>query len=161
LPSQNIDIAIRSSQSLEDSSLTSQKLFEMRRVVVASPAYLASNKAPLTPENINLHACLNFKHRGLYDRWKYHDNNDQQVLQTNTLVSANSYAALKTLCLNNMGLVRLFEYQVADEIERGELVRVMGNLDWGKQSIHAVYHGKMSDSPKVKAFLHYFSAINS
>jgi len=166
LPSQSIDVAIRSSQALEDSTLTSRKLFEVNRVVVASPAYLARAGTPQEPEDIAQHACLNFRHRELYDQWGYirHDvrhnvhHNAQHELATRTTASANSYAALKTLCLTGMGVARLFEYQVKQELERGELVALAPHVDWGRQAIHAVYHGKLADSPKIQAFLTHFCA---
>ena len=170
LPAQSIDIAIRSSQALEDSTLTSRKLFEVTRVVVASPAYLKRAGTLQEPEDLPHHACLNFRHRELYDQWGFvrhnihhnvHHNinhNLQQEIATRTTASANSYAALKTLCLNGMGVVRLFEYQVKEELESGELVAIARHVDWGKQSIHAVYHGRLADSPKVQAFLTHFCA---
>lgn len=158
LPSQNIDVAIRSSQALEDSTLTSRKLFEVTRVVVASPAYLERAGIPQEPEEIAHHACLNFRHRELYDQWDYFRHNVRHELATRTAFSANSYAALKTLCLRGMGVARLFEYQVKEALKHGELVRIAGHVDWGRQSIHAVYHGRLADSPKLQAFLAHFCA---
>lgn len=156
LPSQNIDVAIRSSQALEDSTLTSRKLFEVTRVVVASPTYLERAGTPQEPEEIAHHACLHFRHRELYDHWAYFDHGAHHELATPTTFSANSYAALKTLCLAGMGVARLFEYQVKEELKHGELVRIARHVDWGRQSIHAVYHGRLADSPKVQAFLAHF-----
>jgi len=158
LPSQNIDIAIRSSHALEDSTLTARRLFEVSRVVVASPTYLEKAGTPRQAEELADHACLNFRHRELYDHWGYFHHDAQHELATRTTFSANSYAALKTLCLDGMGVARLFEYQVRKELEQGELVRITEHVDWGRQSIHAVYHGKLADSPKVQAFLAHFSA---
>lgn len=158
LPAQNIDVAIRSSQTLEDSTLTSRKLFEVARVVVASPAYLAKAGTLQEPEDIAHHACLNFRHRELYDQWNYFHHGVCHELATRTAFSANSYAALKTLCLKGMGVARLFEYQVEEELKHGELTRIAKHVDWGRQSIHAVYHGKLANSPKVQAFLAHFCA---
>ncbi|TLM79370.1 LysR family transcriptional regulator [Microbulbifer harenosus] len=158
LPSQNIDIAIRSSQALEDSTLTSRKLFEVARVVVASPTYLERAGTLQEPEEITHHACLNFRHRELYDQWDYVRDNIHHELATRTTYSANSYATLKTLCLTGLGVARLFEYQVKEELKRGELVAIARHVDWGRQSIHAVYHGRLADSPKVQAFLTHFCA---
>jgi DNA-binding transcriptional LysR family regulator len=46
-----IDVAIRAG-SLKDSSWKSKKLFEMRRKLVAAPAYLAKKPAPATPRDL-------------------------------------------------------------------------------------------------------------
>src|SRR5262249_7283516 len=47
-----IDLAIRASPSPQDSELKRKKLFTMQRVLVASPAYLASRQAPRTVDQL-------------------------------------------------------------------------------------------------------------
>ncbi|MBN7797329.1 LysR family transcriptional regulator [Parahaliea mediterranea] len=159
LPSQSIDIALRSSSRLEDSSLTSQHLFNVRRVIVASPSYLAEHGTPDTPARIGRHRCLNFFHRRAYDNWAYTLGDARAEVATHSEVSCNSYAAIKGLCLGGLGLARLFEYQVEAEIRSGELVCLLPDVDWGSQAIHAIYHGKMGDSPKVRAFIEHLKRM--
>lgn len=155
LPSQSIDIALRSSGELEDSSLRSRKLFDMPRTVVASPAYLSEQGRPLEPGDLARHRCLNFRHRHLYNQWSYVAGDANFNVTTRSDVCCNNYTALKEMCLQGMGIARLFEYQIKEELKTGQLVKVLDHVDWGSQSIHAVYHDRMSDSPKIKAFIEY------
>ena len=74
----------------------------------------------------------------------------------NTNVACNSYSALRRLCIEGMGIARLFEYQIKDDLKNGSLVELWPDVNWGAQSIHAIYHDKMSNSPKLKAFVEHF-----
>lgn len=57
LRNEGVDCAIRIGE-LADSTLASSKLGEMRRLVVASPAYLERHPAPRTPDDLAAHNCL-------------------------------------------------------------------------------------------------------
>jgi DNA-binding transcriptional LysR family regulator len=57
LLNENIDCAIRIGE-LTDSSLVSVRLGEMRRMVVASPAYLVAHGVPRAPADLAAHNCL-------------------------------------------------------------------------------------------------------
>lgn len=156
LPSQGMDVAIRSSLQLEDSNLTSQPLLDVRRVVVASPAYLQQAGIPSTPGQVATHACLHFYHQGILDAWAYQYAGETSTVTTQSSIRVNSYASLKALCLAGMGLARLFEYQVLEELASGKLVKVAAQVNWGHQTLHAVYHGKLAQSLKLQAFVAAF-----
>lgn len=65
------DIAIRGAP-LVDSTLTGRRLFETRRVVVASPAYLLRRGRPATPSDLASHDCLIFnKDRHFQSEWRF------------------------------------------------------------------------------------------
>lgn len=51
----------------------------------------------------------------------------------------------------------MFDYQVHEGVLAGRLVNLFPEKDWGDQNIHAVYHDKMSNSPKVRAFIEFYS----
>ncbi|HOG04593.1 MAG TPA: LysR family transcriptional regulator, partial [Accumulibacter sp.] len=57
LLNEGVDCAVRIGE-MADSSLASNKLGEMHRVVVASPAYLAAHPTPRTPAELATHNCL-------------------------------------------------------------------------------------------------------
>lgn len=156
LPSQNIDIALRSSRSLEDSSLMSKKVYDVRRVIVASPEYLARlpNRFD-SPAQLSEVSCLNFYHRKPFSVWEYALNGDVNQVETHSEVKCNNYETLKKLCVNGLGVARLFEYQIRPELNNGTLIELFPDYHWGQQSIHAIYNERMNNSPKVKAFIEY------
>src|SRR3546814_16192000 len=62
-----IDLAIRVG-SLTDSQLMARKLTEHRRIVCASPSYVAKHGAPAAPAELSTHQALRFTLVG-DDRW--------------------------------------------------------------------------------------------
>jgi DNA-binding transcriptional LysR family regulator len=77
LLNENIDCAIRIGE-LTDSSLVSVRLGEMRRMVVASPAYLVAHGVPREPADLAAHNCLSLgQQRGWVFRNRRHGRHDQ------------------------------------------------------------------------------------
>jgi len=160
LPSKNIDIAIRSSNKLEDSSLISKKLFSVKRLVVAAPNYVNKYGMPDKVNDLVRHQCLSFKHRKNLNTWSYTQKNKQCAITTKATVICNHYSSLQMLCIQGVGIARLFDYQVKHELETNRLIQLLPNINWGEQTIHAIYQEKMNDSPKVKAFLKCIQKYN-
>nr|WP_314898931.1 LysR substrate-binding domain-containing protein [uncultured Deefgea sp.] len=71
LAAEQIDLAIRIGH-LPDSSLVARKLGELERQLVASPAYLAKNPAPSTPQALTQHNCLCYRNNTTtMDVWRF------------------------------------------------------------------------------------------
>jgi len=67
-----VDVALRYGQ-LADSGLVARRLAEVRRVAVASPAYLQRAGRPTHPDELAGHECLTFRIRGRHEReWRFH-----------------------------------------------------------------------------------------
>jgi DNA-binding transcriptional LysR family regulator len=75
LLNEGVDCAVRIGE-MADSSLASSKLGEMRRVIVASPAYLAEYGAPRTPDELAAHNCLSL---GQQRGWALRQNVEGEV----------------------------------------------------------------------------------
>src|SRR5436189_304271 len=67
---EGFDIAVRIAE-LEDSSLTARRLAPNRRVVCASPQYLALHGTPKLPEDLVHHNCLTTNDFAM--TWEYKD----------------------------------------------------------------------------------------
>lgn len=65
---------------------------------------------------------------------------------------------MKEICIQGVGISRLFEYQVSAELDNGSLIKLLPSLNWGTQHIHAVYHNKLHDPPKVNAFVKHIQS---
>src|SRR5499427_1559214 len=57
LVGENVDVSLRMGP-LNDSGLVSRKIVDLRRVVCASPGYLARHGRPVEPADLARHACL-------------------------------------------------------------------------------------------------------
>ena len=45
---------------------------------------------------------------------------------------------MKEMCIQGVGISRLFEYQVSAELDNGALIQLLPSFHWGVQSIHAI-----------------------
>ena len=70
LAQEQIDVAVRMGE-LPDSSLVALRLGRTRRVVCASPAYLAARGTPRTPEDLVEHDCISYPGFSPPDVWTF------------------------------------------------------------------------------------------
>lgn len=160
LPSQNIDIALRSTRSLEDSTLISRKLFDSKRVTVASPCFIERHGKPTRVDSLPNYPCLTFRHESALNTWKYRQGKNIRHVNTTPLVECSSYNSIKSLCLQGLGIARLFDNHVTQELASGKLIQLLPHVDWEHQSVYAVYMERATNSPKVRAFFNYFSQLD-
>ncbi len=151
------DIAIRSG-AMEDSALKARKLLEVRRMIVASPAYLEKHGAPAKPQDLARHNCFSFNFNRNLNEWPFRDPDTDEVyrLPVSGNASVNSGMAMRRLCLSGFGLGRVGEFHVRPDIDAGLLVPVLE--DYNPQDlevIHAVYAGHEHLAARVRAFIDF------
>lgn len=151
------DVAIRTGP-LRESRLVARKLGESRMVVVASPAYLASRGTPKTPDDLEKHNRLDFCFARHRDGWPFRlPSGASSVVSAagNALVSDGE--AMRSLALAGLGIARLANFQVADDVEAGRLVPLLESFSTQEsEPIHAVFVGSSSRlPPRVRAFLDF------
>lgn len=154
------DIAIRSG-AMGDSSLKAKKLKEVRRVIVASPAYIEQHGLPDTPHDLARHNCLSFNFSRSLNEWPFRDpaSGDLYRLPVTGNASVNSGMAMRRLCLAGLGMGRMGEFHVKPDIEAGLLVPVLEDYNAEDlEVIHAVYAGHEHLAARVRAFIDFVAA---
>ncbi|OWO79784.1 LysR family transcriptional regulator [Photorhabdus luminescens] len=151
-----IDVAIRGGGELSDSSLRSRKLIKVPRVLCASPAYIEASEKILIPENLTSHNCLIYSLSSSPRRWMFHNQNDVKVvdLKPGTYV-VNNGLALKQAALAGHGVVLLPELLVIDELQSGELVRLLPEWEADTQALYAIQPFHKERSIKARAFIDF------
>ncbi|MCX8568755.1 MULTISPECIES: LysR family transcriptional regulator [Hyphomicrobiales] len=153
------DVAIRSGK-LRDSSLVARKILEIRRVVVASPAYLERHGTPQVPADLAAHNCLRFNFLANRDEWIFRDpetgENFAQRIGGNML--GNNGPTLRRLCLDGLGLIRSGRFQVERDITEGRLVPVLERFNPRDiETIHAVFAGHGHLAARIRAFIDFLA----
>lgn len=159
LMDERTDVAIRSGP-LRDSGLKARKLLEGRRVIVASPAYLAAHGAPETPQDIARHNCLRFNFHRSLDEWPFRDpaSGDIFTLPVSGNAHGNNGVILRQFALSGLGLARLGAFHVASDIQAGRLVPVLERFCADDlEIIHAVYVGHEHLATRVRAFVNFLA----
>jgi len=153
---EKIDVAIRVGQ-LADSSLIARKVGEMRRVIVASPAYIARRGKPKTPADLLNHDCLLWDEEHDYlNRWPFEVNGVLRHIKVCSNLVSNNAQALYQLAIMGAGIFRMLEYRARPLIRSGELVPLLERSHRDKAiSVHALYVRTNIAKPRVRAFVDF------
>lgn len=147
-----IDVAVRIG-ALADSSLHARKLGETRRVVVASPKYLARRKRPRDPDDLAHHATVHFSGVRPQPEWTFlRDGQPTQVALT-PVFTTNSADAAVAHAERGGGLTLVLAYQVADAVRAGRLRVVLTAFEPPPLPIQLVYPSTRLLSAKVRTFI--------
>ncbi|MCJ2182578.1 LysR family transcriptional regulator [Novosphingobium sp. 1949] len=151
------DVAIRFGP-LADSTLTVRKLGETRRVVVASPAYLARRGTPLAPEDLHEHDCLNFSFRRAEPVWPFRREGHDFALSVTGPVEANNGETLAELAMQGVGITRVGLFSVAGAIAEGRLVPLLEAYNPGDvEQIHAIFVGGSNLPARLRVFIDFLA----
>jgi len=152
---EGVDVAIRMG-TLDDSSLVARRLGTTRRVVVASPAYLAARGRPTTPADVEAHDIISFGPTHASRDWLFVDPQDpsrELRIGIAPRLATNSGDAAIDYAREGGGLVRALHYQVAPHIAAGELEIVLPDFERAPSPIHALYPSARLLPARVRAFV--------
>ncbi|MCM8621076.1 MAG: LysR family transcriptional regulator [Candidatus Accumulibacter sp.] len=151
LLNEGVDCAVRIGE-MADSSLASSKLGEMRRVIVASPAYLAEYGAPSTPAELALHNCLSL---GQQRGWalRQYVGGDVKNYKVSGNFECNDGAVLHAWALAGKGLAWRSMWEVGDDLQSGRLVPLLDEHAAPSVGIYAVFPQRRHLPLRVRLFI--------
>lgn len=154
LVDERVDIGVRLGV-LADSSLYAVKVGEVSFVTCASPAYLERKGRPASPDDLAGHDAVNFQ--ALTDAWTYTRDGETLEAQPNIRLQANTASAVLAAAVAGVGLARLPNFQVAEEVRSGALVPILGDYGGRMTPVHLVYVRQGLLPLKVRAFLDWMT----
>lgn len=149
-----IDVAIRIG-ALPDSSLISTRLGSVRRVVCASPEYLAANGAPATPEDLAHHSVISFDSVSSPTSWSFQSGTAEATVTFRSRLSVNTIDAAIVAGLSGAGLVRALSYQVVDFVRSKRMTIVLDLFEPPPPPVHLVYDTRNRLPLKLRAFIDF------
>ena len=150
LVEEGVDVAVRIAH-LPDSSLTAVRVGAVRRVVCASPAYLAAHGAPRTPADLADHVAVVFSPSMAITPWGFAAGPPVPPPPARIVASTSDLAI--AAALKGVGLTRTLSYQVRSEIADGRLVRLLPEHEPEPLPIHVVFPQGRTASARVRAFV--------
>lgn len=150
-PDDQIDAAVRVG-TLPESSLIATRLGEVRRVMCASPDYLASNGIPATPEDLVRHSVVSFEKVGSPTTWVFESAGEIRVTFRSRL-GVDSIDAAIDAGLTGVGLIRAMSYQVVEFVRAGRLRVVLEPFERPPLPVHLVYASQNRLPLKLRAFI--------
>ncbi len=151
LINENIDCAVRIGE-LTDSSLVSVRLGEMRRMVVASPAYLVAHGVPRSPADLAQHNCLSLgQQRGWIFRQP--ESGEVETFKVSGCFECNDGAVLHEWALAGRGLAWRSLWEVGRDLKEGRLTSVLDAWQAPPMGIYAVFPQRRHLPLRVRLFI--------
>jgi DNA-binding transcriptional LysR family regulator len=154
LVEEGIDVAIRIGE-IPDQSMVIRKIAPNRRVVCASPGYLAARGAPERPEDLARHNCLTYLQQGPKVDWQFGEGAEATTVRVSGTVQTNSFTVLREAALAGLGVTRIAAHVVGDDLRSGALVALLTDREANDGDVFAVYPAARHLSPKVRGFIDF------
>lgn len=148
------DLAIRFGRP-GDSSLKARKIGESRRIVCASPDYLARAGTPRRPSDLTEHNCLTFRAHPGHNLWAFRGPDGVTQVRATGDLFALSAAALVAAAVAGLGIVLLPDWTSGAELRAGTLVPVLPEYRASPANtpVYALYPPDPDPPPKVRAMI--------
>lgn len=154
LVGEGLDLAIRIGR-LDDSRLVARRIAADRRIVVASPGYLAQYSRPRHPTDLRHHECLHYTNFRGSAVWSFRRGDTRLDIPVRGRLQSNYGLPLVHAAEAGLGLLQTATSIVGDALAAGRLVTVLDEWRLPEIGINAVYPGRKHVPAKVRAFIEY------
>ncbi|MGE0350096.1 LysR family transcriptional regulator [Hydrogenophaga sp.] len=154
----NIDVAIRNREYEPDSNITIRRLAETRRILVASPGYLARHGVPKELDDLQRHKLLIYIHANNPNELRFTRGDEQRTVNVKGLLESNDGQILRAAALDGMGILIQPSYIVYDDVVAGRLVPMLDDWDLPHLTINLAYPSRKHLSAKVRTFIDFMAA---
>jgi DNA-binding transcriptional LysR family regulator len=145
---EGVDVAIRIGQ-LSDSSLIAVQVGQVRRVVCASPKYLARHGTPRSPPELKAHRCVRFTGLAARSEWSFRVGGRTVAVPITSVITCNQVDSAVEACANGLGIGSFLSYQVVGE----KLKYVLEEFESEPLPINVIYPKSRMLSSNVRSFV--------
>jgi DNA-binding transcriptional LysR family regulator len=150
------DVAIRI-MAPENSSLIARRLAPNRRLLCASPDYLARFGTPKTLDDLEGHRLLN---ASAFVKWRMEGPSGPVTLRPSSVIETNSSDAVREMVIAGLGISLRSTWDVSQELRRGNLVHVLPDYRGASDiAIYAVYSSRRFVPMKIRIFVDYLTTL--
>jgi DNA-binding transcriptional LysR family regulator len=150
---EGIDIALRIGV-LADSTLSARSVGQVRRLWVASPAYLKRRGTPRVPAELARHEAVLGTSRGARE-WTFGGARRGAPLHMTGRLHVDDVETRLRAARDGCGIAQFLSYQVAEDLAAGRLVRLLQTWEPSPLPVHLVTKGRAHRAPKIEAFLDF------
>lgn len=150
LQDEGMDVAVRIAQ-LPDSSLMAVRVGAVRRVLVASPAYLDRMGRPTSPDDLAAHDLIHFSSSMDVAGWPLQRNGKAVLIKVASRLHTNTADVAIAAACAGRGITRVLSYQVADEVAAGLLEPILTDFNPPDVPVHVVHKEAHHVSARVRA----------
>ncbi|AJR09118.1 LysR family transcriptional regulator [Photobacterium gaetbulicola] len=163
LAESGLDIVIRYGE-LADSSLISRKLASSRRVLCASPGYLAKKGTPITPQDLARHDCLAMvRNNEELKTWHFEDHEKHNTVTVVPKRFSDDGEVIRQWALDGAGIALKSMLDVQEDIKQQRLMTVlngyMKNFNASTSAagadLNVIYMSRQYQPKRIRLFLDF------
>ena len=144
-----IDLAVRMG-ALDDSDLVARRLRKVRRLLVASPAYLEKAGEPVAPSDLASHNAIVTS--AALDTWRFDGGWECAMRWT---IAAGNMPAAHQLARLGHGIALVPDFMLEADLEQGSLVRLLREHPMEREDAWVVSSAQRYRSLAVQTVLNY------
>ena len=154
LVAEGVDLEILVGDDIPEQHI-GKRLVQHQRILCASPAYLAAQGIPQTPDELTQHQCLVLKERdNLFGIWPLTAHGQEHRVRVRGALSSNSGEVVLQWALKNHGIILRSQWDVQPYLKSGELVQILPACSQ-PASVWAVYPTRLADSAKLRVCVEF------
>ena len=148
----------------------SRRLARNQRVLVASPAYLGKHGSVKNLDSLQEHACLIVRENGgdkgisggpAFDRWQLQRDKSPVQVRVQGPLASNSGELVRDWCLDGRGIMLRSLWDIAPQLARGELVRVLPGYCMPDADIHWLAPYRPDAPRRIRLLIDFLAAYFS
>ena len=149
LQAEGIDIALRITQNIKDSSLIATPLCSIPIVICASPEYINKHGKPKSINDIQKYNFLGYSLASNNLKTRLGSNSDPRIGFV-----ANNGDVIREAAINGFGITALPLFLIEDDLKNGKLVTIIDN-QVKPETLYAVRLSRRFTPTKVKVMVDY------
>jgi DNA-binding transcriptional LysR family regulator len=154
---EGLDVGVRIGE-LPDSSMKAIRVGSVRRVLCASPSYLALRGTPQTLADLSDHIFIVASAVTPTCEWKFGQGAEQSSVRVKPRLTVNTNDAALEAAAQGFGITRLMSYQVAAHLAAGQLQIVLPEFEPASMPVHVLHREGRYPSAKIRAFVDLVAA---
>jgi LysR family transcriptional regulator, transcriptional activator for dmlA len=161
LTEDSFDVCIRFGAP-PDARVIARHIAPNRRLLCASPAYLAKHGMPKAPTDLTKHNCIGIRQgEEAYGVWRLSSGRGKNVhtdaIKTRGSLTTNDGEIAVNWALDGHGILMRAEWDIERYLKNGRLVQVLPQFYTPDADIHAVYPQRHQLAARVRAFVDFLA----
>jgi LysR family transcriptional activator of dmlA len=161
LTDDQFDVCIRFGEP-GDARVIARKLASNRRLLCASPKYLAARGQPAQPADLVFHDCISIRQGNeAYGTWRLRRQCDAsgvgEAIKVRGNLTTNDGEIAVNWALDGHGILLRAEWDIERYLESGRLVQVLPQFRAPDADIYAIYPQHQHPSARIRTFLAFLA----
>jgi DNA-binding transcriptional LysR family regulator len=153
---EGVDVALRIGE-LGDSSHNALRVGSVRRVLCASPEYIARFGEPVHPDALPDHELIVATNLGMDIEWRFNQSGKLFTVRIRPRLNVTSIDSAIEAAVRGFGITRVMSYQVAQEVAQGRLKILLHEFEPPIVPVHILHREGRYSSAKIRSFIDFMA----